>query len=93
MKLQYPGSLEGCQAVTAALGGIPWAVLSAGVDHATFLEQLRIALAGGASGAIAGRSLWKDCLAADPVERARRLQELGVPRLRAIQAVLGGAPS
>jgi sulfofructosephosphate aldolase len=91
MKLQYPGSLEGCQAVTAALGEIPWAVLSAGVDHATFLGQLRTALAGGASGAIAGRSLWKDTLAADPVERARRLTELGVPRLRAIQAVLGAA--
>lgn len=93
MKLQYSGSLEGCQAVTAALDGIPWAVLSAGVDHATFLEQLRTALAGGASGAIAGRSLWKDCLAADPVERARRLQELAVPRLREIQAVLGGVSS
>lgn len=91
MKLQYPGSLEGCQAVTAALGDIPWAVLSAGVDHATFLGQLRTALAGGASGAIAGRSLWKDTLAADPVERARRLTELGVPRLREIQAVLGSA--
>ncbi len=90
MKLQYPGSLEGCQAVTDTLGDIPWAVLSAGVDHATFLSQLRIALAGGASGAIAGRSVWKDTLAADPVERARRLQELAVPRLREIQAVLGG---
>lgn len=93
MKLQFPGSLEGCEAVTAALDGVPWAVLSAGVDHATFLEQLRTALAGGASGAIAGRSLWKDCLAADPTERARRLRELAVPRLREIQAVLGGASS
>jgi tagatose-1,6-bisphosphate aldolase len=93
MKLQYPGSLEGCRAVTAALGDVPWAVLSAGVDHATFLGQLRTALEGGASGAIAGRSLWKDCLAADPVERARRLRELGVPRLREIQAVLGGTAS
>ena len=93
MKLQFPGSLEGCEAVTAALDGVPWAVLSAGVDHATFLEQLRTALAGGASGAIAGRSLWKDCLAADPTERARRLRELAVPRLREIQAVLGGPSS
>jgi len=93
MKLQFPGSLEGCEAVTAALDGVPWAVLSGGVDHATFLEQLRTALAGGASGAIAGRSLWKDCLAADPTERARRLRELAVPRLREIQAVLGGPSS
>ena len=91
MKLQYPGSLEGCRAVTDALVDIPWAVLSAGVDHSTFLGQLQIALAGGASGAIAGRSLWKDTLSADPVERARRLRELGVPRLRKIQTVLAGA--
>ncbi len=89
MKLQYPGSLEGCMAVSDALDGIPWAVLSAGVDHATFLEQLGIALAGGASGAIAGRSVWKDCLTADPEERARRLQERAVPRLKEIKAVLG----
>lgn len=88
-KLQYPGSPEACREVTAALAGAPWAVLSAGVDHATFLGQLRGALAGGASGAIAGRSLWKDCLAGDPAERARRLREIAVPRLRELQAVLG----
>ena len=69
LKLQYPGSAEGCAAVTAAAAGVPWAVLSAGVDHATFLEQVRTAMANGASGAMAGRSLWKDSLsisAGDP---------------------------
>jgi len=91
MKLQFPGSLEGCAAVTAALDGVPWAVLSAGVDHATFLQQLRSALAGGASGAIEGRSLWKDCLLGDADARARRLREVGVPRLKEIQTVLGEA--
>jgi sulfofructosephosphate aldolase len=91
MKLQFPGSLDGCAAVSAALDGIPWAVLSAGVDHETFLEQLRTALAGGASGAIAGRSLWKDCLSVDADVRAQRLREVAVPRLREIQAVLGEA--
>ena len=54
MKLQYPGSLEACAAVTETLGDIPWAVLSGGVDHSTFLDNLRTALKGGASGAIAG---------------------------------------
>jgi sulfofructosephosphate aldolase len=88
MKLQYPGSLDGCAAVTRTLGDIPWAVLSAGVDHATFVGNLRTALAGGASGAIAGRSLWKDCLFADRATTARRLSEVAVPRLRELQAVL-----
>jgi sulfofructosephosphate aldolase len=90
LKLQYPGSLEGCRAVTDTLGDIPWAVLSAGVDHATFLQNLRTALEGGASGAIAGRSLWKDCLLGERAATAQRLQEVAVPRLREVEAVLAG---
>lgn len=88
LKLQYPGSLEGCTAVSEALGGIPWAVLSAGVDHVTFMSNLRTALEGGAAGAIAGRSLWKDCLLGDRAATAERLREVAVPRLREVQAVL-----
>jgi tagatose 1,6-diphosphate aldolase len=88
MKLQYPGSLEACAAVTEALGDIPWAVLSGGVDHETFIGHLRTALAGGASGAIAGRSLWKDCLFGDRDATAKRLREVAVPRLREVEAVL-----
>ena len=93
MKLQYPGSLEGCQAVTDALGDVPWAVLSAGVDHETFIENLRISLRGGAAGAIAGRSLWKDCLRADRSATAATLRERGVPRLRELQAALAEMPA
>lgn len=88
MKLQYPGSLDACTAVTRELGDVPWAVLSGGVDHATFLDQLSTALAGGAAGAIAGRSLWKDCLLGDREATAQRLREVAVPRLREVQAVL-----
>jgi tagatose-1,6-bisphosphate aldolase len=93
MKLQYPGSLEACQAVTETLGDIPWAVLSGGVDHATFVENLRTALNGGASGAIAGRSLWKDCLLGDRTATAQKLREVAVPRLREVQAVLAEVPA
>lgn len=93
MKLQYPGSLEGCRAVTAALGDIPWAVLSAGVDHETFIENLRTSLQGGAAGAIAGRSLWKDCLRADRAATAATLRERAVPRLRELQRVLAEMPA
>ena len=93
MKLQYPGSLEACAAVTETLGDIPWAVLSGGVDHATFLDNLRTALEGGASGAIAGRSLWKDCLLGDRAATAQRLREVAVPRLRELQAALAEVPA
>jgi sulfofructosephosphate aldolase len=93
MKLQYPGSRDGCAAVTQALGDIPWAVLSAGVDHETFIVNLRNALAGGAAGAIAGRSLWKDCLLADRAATAQTLRDRAIPRLREVQAVLAEAPA
>jgi len=63
---------------------VPWALLSAGVDHDTFVAQLREALAGGASGFIAGRSIWKECVVMDAGARRsflagdarRRLSEL-----------------
>jgi tagatose 1,6-diphosphate aldolase len=91
MKLQYPGSAAACAAVTQALGDIPWAVLSGGVDHPAFLGHLRAALAGGAQGAIAGRSLWKDCLFGDRSRTAQRLREVAVPRLEEIRSVLAEA--
>ena len=69
LKLPYPGSAEGSAAVTAAASGVPWAVLSAGVDHATFIRQVETAVANGARGAMAGRSLWKDSLAVSPEVR------------------------
>ncbi len=46
-------------------GEVPWAVLSAGVDHETFVGQVETAMANGASGVIAGRALWKDCISLD----------------------------
>ncbi len=93
LKLQYPGSAAACRDVTEAAAGAPWAVLSAGVDHATFLEQLRTALANGASGAIAGRSLWKDAVSLDAGERAERLERIALPRLREIQSLLADVPA
>ena len=93
LKLQYPGSAEGCAAVTAAADGVPWAVLSAGVDHATFLEQVRTAMANGASGAMAGRSLWKDSLSISAATRQDYLTTRALPRLRELAAVVDGRAS
>ena len=88
LKLPYPGTAESCAAITRMAGDVPWAVLSAGVDHATFLGQVEIAMANGASGVIAGRSLWKDCISLDRAVSAERLESMAVPRLREIQAVI-----
>ena len=88
LKLPYPGSPESCAEVTRLCGNVPWAVLSAGVDHSTFLQQVEIAMQNGASGVIAGRSLWKDCISLDRAVTRQRLETIAVPRLREIQAVI-----
>ncbi|ROP44723.1 tagatose-bisphosphate aldolase [Pseudokineococcus lusitanus] len=91
LKLPYPGSAEACAAVTEAAAGVPWAVLSAGVDHTTFIEQVRTAVAHGAGGAMAGRSLWKDALSVSPAVREELLTTRALPRLRELRAAVDRA--
>jgi tagatose-1,6-bisphosphate aldolase len=92
LKIPYPGSLEACANITAMAGPVPWSVLSAGVDHATFIGQVEIAMANGASGVIAGRSLWKDCVSLDRENQKQMLTDRALPRLREIQAILARYP-
>lgn len=90
LKLQYPGTAEGCDAVSDAAAGVPWAVLSAGVDHVTFIEQVSIAVDHGAAGAMAGRSLWKDSLSFQPDARRELLTTRALPRLRELADAVDG---
>ncbi|RWO61704.1 tagatose-bisphosphate aldolase [Mesorhizobium sp.] len=89
LKLPYPGTPEACARISSMAGEVPWAVLSAGVNHATFLGQVEIAMRNGASGVIAGRSLWKDCISLDRDIQRERLRTIAVSRLRELQAVIG----
>lgn len=93
LKIPYPGSPEACAEVTRVAGDVPWAVLSAGVDHAHFLPQVEHAMANGASGVIAGRSLWKDCVSLDRAETRRRLEEVARPRLEELRAAIARHPA
>lgn len=88
LKLAYPGSAEASAAVSAAADGVPWAVLSAGVDHTTFIGQVAAAVANGARGAMAGRSLWKDSLAVSATVRQDLLTNRALPRLHELAAVV-----
>jgi tagatose 1,6-diphosphate aldolase len=90
LKLQYAGSAGGCAAVTGAADGVPWAVLSAGVDHETFLGQVATAMANGAAGAMAGRSLWKDSLSVSADLRKDYLTKRALPRLHELADVVDG---
>ena len=59
---------EACRAVTEACRNTPWVLLGAGVETATFVEQIRVAATAGAAGFLAGRGIWRAALRADPDE-------------------------
>jgi len=87
LKLEYPGSPAGCARLAAVLDR-PWAVLSAGVPFAEFSQAMRTAFDdGGASGFIAGRSVWREAVALDGRERAQFLTEVARPRLEQLTAI------
>jgi tagatose-1,6-bisphosphate aldolase len=81
LKLEWPGSAEGCLRVTEALGAVPWALLSAGVGFDDFVERVRIALDNGASGFIAGRAIWGEAVKLRGAARVEFLEQTAVPRL------------
>ena len=88
LKLEYPGGAGGCEALTEGLDA-PWALLSAGVDHETFVGQLRTALAAGAAGFIAGRSIWKESVGMEAEERRAFLHGEGRRRLDELLETVG----
>ena len=90
LKLEYPGSAAACRRVTDALG-VPWAVLSAGVDHEAFRDQLRDAMDGGAAGFIAGRSVWKEAVGLLADERRAFLQDTARRRFAELVDIVAAA--
>jgi sulfofructosephosphate aldolase len=90
LKLEYPGSAAACRRLTGALG-VPWAVLSAGVDHDEFRDQLRDAMDGGAAGFIAGRSVWKEAVGLPGDERRAFLQDTARRRFAELVDIVAAA--
>ena len=78
-----------CQSFDEACA-VPWVVLSAGADWDLFRQQLTAASKAGASGFLAGRSIWKDSVVFSTQEqRMEHLREVSVPRLREINDLVG----
>src|SRR5574341_1243673 len=71
LKAEFPVDVEAepaedtwhdtCRALTEACP-IPWVLLSAGVDFETYMRQVRVACAAGASGVMAGRAIWHEAV-------------------------------
>jgi tagatose-1,6-bisphosphate aldolase len=90
LKLEYPGSPQACRRLAGSIR-TPWAVLSAGVGFDEFAEVLRTSCdEGGASGFIAGRSVWGEAVGMSPPERRRFLGDEGRRRLDACVAAIAG---
>ena len=67
IKVPLPGQSEQAnqalaERITELIHPVPWIVLSSGVAFPEFLVRLRGAMAGGASGFAAGRSIWGDSI-------------------------------
>jgi tagatose-1,6-bisphosphate aldolase len=89
LKLEYPGSPEGCRRLAAILRR-PWAVLSAGVPFDQFTDIIQIATQeGGASGFIAGRSVWREVVSLTGPGRQEFLTTVARPRLERLIDVAG----
>ena len=73
--------LAACQAVDRACQ-VPWALLSAGVDYATFARQSKIACQAGASGVIVGRAVWAEAVELQGHDRAAFLSDTAASRMR-----------
>ena len=87
LKLEYPGSPEGCRRLASILGR-PWAVLSAGVPFEQFTDIITIAAdEGGASGFIAGRSVWREVVSLTGQQRQEFLTSVALPRLERLITV------
>lgn len=61
--------------------GIPWVLLSAGVDYHTFKQQVEIACASGASGFLAGRAIWQEVTRLPAAEQEPFLHTVATARL------------
>ncbi len=92
LKLEFPITERGCKRLADSLT-VPWAVLSAGVAFEQFKKAIILSCdAGGASGFIAGRSIWKEAIGMSKVEQDKFLSSTAVARLEELnQTVLGRA--
>jgi tagatose-1,6-bisphosphate aldolase len=79
-----------CDALNAA-SRVPWVLLSGGVDDATFEAQVEAACAAGASGVLAGRSVWEGAATLDEAARDAFLATTGRDRLRRLVELVDGA--
>ena len=91
LKVQFPRDDRGdeavwCTQLDAACGPTPWVLLGGGGATEVFARDLRIACRAGASGFIAGRTLWTGVIDDDD-EAETWLRRVGVPLLHSLREI------
>ncbi|MEN9327657.1 MAG: tagatose-bisphosphate aldolase [Candidatus Parcubacteria bacterium] len=89
-KLDYPENEQACRQITQMLGSIPWILLTRGGTYEVFKQNLQTAIANGAIGFLAGRSLWQE-IGEHKNDADTYLQNTVLPRFKEICAVAKGA--
>jgi tagatose 1,6-diphosphate aldolase len=93
LKLQFPRDAdpgaepEWCRKIDAACGDTPWVLLGGGGDPERFARDVQVACAAGASGFIAGRTLWQAALGLEGEQLVARLDAECVPLVRRLRAL------
>jgi len=77
---------EACAELSSA-SAVPWVLLSAAVDYATYLRQVTIACQNGASGVAVGRAVWKEAVALTGPDRLDFLHGLARQRMARVTAL------
>jgi len=78
--------VEACTELSVACP-VPWIVLSAAVDFATYLRQVEIACRAGASGCAVGRAVWQEAVTMEGETRLAFLRTTARERLARLAAL------
>jgi tagatose 1,6-diphosphate aldolase len=93
LKLQFPRDAdvaaegEWCRKIDTACGDTPWVLLGGGGDPEGFARDVEVSCAAGASGFIAGRTLWQAALGLEGEQLVARLDSECVPLVRRLRAL------
>ena len=96
LKVEFPGdvsseegqgkALESCKRLNKGIN-VPWVILSAGVSFDSFKTQVKISCQAGASGYLAGRSIWRDAVSThDPKAKVGAIAN-AIARLAELNAI------
>lgn len=81
------GWAEACAGLNEACS-TPWILLAGPADFDTYESQAKFACAAGASGVLAGKTVWGEALGLAPADRRAFLKSTGIDRLRRLTAVV-----